>query len=69
MTHHVETLADGGEVARIAAVLVADEPRRAGDNGGGLFQRTFEERTLPRCQSYRAAVAGSGSSTAKVVEP
>jgi len=34
-----------------------------------LADQTPEELAVPRCQSYRPAVAGSGSSTAKVVEP
>jgi 6-phosphogluconolactonase len=36
MRHHLETLADAGEVARIAAAFVADQARRAVDEGGAF---------------------------------
>jgi hypothetical protein len=44
------------EVARIRAAFVAEQARPA------------EQLAVPRCQCYMPAVAGSGSSTAKVVE-
>jgi 6-phosphogluconate dehydrogenase len=64
--HYLDCGTGGGHTPR---AMFAELSTETAPRSGSPTKPTFEELAMPRCRSYRAAVAGSRSSHAKVVEP